>query len=121
NRAREDAKQDRMRFRHRLDRLLLLRRTAYGGGKNEGRTRPRRALTAIAYLHKFRSLVQNSGNGAGSRFVCVGAEVWTGLQGGLELAQIVRGIAERYDVDEQTVHRDVSELLDELSREGLLE
>ena len=51
----------------------------------------------------------------------VGAEVWTGLQGGLEPAQIVRGIAGKYGVDEQTVQRDVSELLDELSREGLME
>jgi hypothetical protein len=51
----------------------------------------------------------------------VGTEVWTGLQDGLDLAQIVDAIAGKYGVDEQTVQRDVSDLLEELSREGLMD
>jgi hypothetical protein len=51
----------------------------------------------------------------------VGTEVWQGLQDGLDLAQIVDAIAGKYGVDEQTVRRDVSELLEELSREGLMD
>jgi len=51
----------------------------------------------------------------------VGTEVWTGLKDGLDLAQIVDAIAGKYGVDEQTVQRDVSELLEELSREGLMD
>jgi len=51
----------------------------------------------------------------------VGTEVWTGLKNGLDLAQIVDAIATTYGVDEQTVRRDVNDLLEELSREGLVD
>jgi hypothetical protein len=51
----------------------------------------------------------------------VGTEVWTGLKNGLDLAQIVEAIATTYGIDEQTVRRDVDDLLDELSQEGLLD
>jgi hypothetical protein len=51
----------------------------------------------------------------------VGTEVWKGLQDGLDLAQIVDAIAGKYGVDEQTVQRDVSELLEDLNREGLMD
>jgi len=51
----------------------------------------------------------------------VGTEVWTGLKNGLDLAQIVDAIATTYGVDEQTVRRDVDDLLEELSQEGLMD
>ena len=51
----------------------------------------------------------------------VGTEVWKGLQDGLDLAQIVDAITVKYGVDEQTVQRDVSDLLEDLSREGLID
>ena len=51
----------------------------------------------------------------------VGTEVWTALQEGLELPQIVTAIAEKYGVDAQTVQDDVSELLQDLRREGLMD
>ena len=51
----------------------------------------------------------------------VGTEVWTGLKNGWGVAQIVDAIAAKYGVDQQTVQRDVAELLDDLSREGLMD
>ena len=51
----------------------------------------------------------------------VGTEVWTGLKNGRDLAQIVQAIATTYGIDELTVRRDVDDLLDELSQEGLLD
>jgi hypothetical protein len=51
----------------------------------------------------------------------VGTEVWKGLKDGLDLARIVGAIAEKYGVDQQRVQRDVSELLEELNREGLMD
>jgi hypothetical protein len=51
----------------------------------------------------------------------VGTEVWTALQNGWELPQIVETIAVKYGVDEQMVHRDVADLLEDLSREGLVD
>jgi len=51
----------------------------------------------------------------------VGTEIWIALKNGSDRAQIVATITAKYGVDEQTVQRDVAELLDELSREGLVE
>jgi len=51
----------------------------------------------------------------------VGTEVWIRLKDGWDLARIVEAIATAYGIDEQTVRRDVNDLLDELSREGLVD
>lgn len=67
------------------------------------------------------ALIVDLGSGGFFSLDRVGTEVWTGLQNGCEVAQIVDAIAVKYGVDEQTVQRDVADLLEELSREGLVE
>ena len=51
----------------------------------------------------------------------IGTEVWTALQDGVAPAEIVATIAGKYGVDEQVVQRDVSDLLADLARAGLVD
>jgi hypothetical protein len=51
----------------------------------------------------------------------VATEIWSHLHEGLEMADIVRVIAGKYRVDEETVRGDIDELLDDLRAANLWE
>lgn len=51
----------------------------------------------------------------------IGTEIWQSLHEGLSVAQIVEAIVVKYGVDAPTAQQDVAELLDDLSREGLVD
>jgi hypothetical protein len=51
----------------------------------------------------------------------VGAEVWRGLEGGEELAQIAERVVKRYAVARDDAMRDIVHLVNELHQSGLLE
>ncbi len=67
------------------------------------------------------ALIVDLSSGAFFSLDPVGTEVWIRLKDGWDLPRIVEAIASKYGVDEQTVHGDVADLLDELSREGLMD
>jgi Coenzyme PQQ synthesis protein D (PqqD) len=50
----------------------------------------------------------------------IGTEIWECLQRGDSLSHIVETIAEKYDVEEVIVRRDVTELIEELRAAKLL-
>ncbi len=50
-----------------------------------------------------------------------GKDVWTYLEKGMDLVEIAKKIAEKYEVDENTAVQDVQIMLDELYKVGVLE
>lgn len=51
----------------------------------------------------------------------VGASVWSGLEGGLEVEAIVKALADEYDAPLETIECDVREFLAGLAARGLIE
>lgn len=50
-----------------------------------------------------------------------GKDVWKYLEKGLDLTEIAKKIAERYEVDENTAMQDIESMTDRLFRAGVLE
>lgn len=50
-----------------------------------------------------------------------GRDVWRYLEKGLDLAEIVGKIAEKYEVDEKTAAKDIEGMADRLYKAGILE
>lgn len=51
----------------------------------------------------------------------VGADLWKMLQSDVTFEDLVQGILNDYDVDEETAREDIQEFLDTLIRGGILE
>ena len=50
-----------------------------------------------------------------------GKDVWTGLEKGLNLAEIVKKMADDYEVDENTAMQDIESMVNRLLKIGVLE
>lgn len=50
-----------------------------------------------------------------------GKDVWTGLEKGLNLAEIVKKMAADYEVDENTAMQDIESMVNRLLKIGVLE
>ena len=50
-----------------------------------------------------------------------GKDVWTGLEKGLNLAEIVKKTADDYEVDENTAMQDIESMVNRLLKIGVLE
>ena len=50
-----------------------------------------------------------------------GKDVWTGLEKGLNLAEIVKRMADDYEVDENTAMQDIESMVNRLLKIGVLE
>jgi hypothetical protein len=51
----------------------------------------------------------------------VGAAVWEGLTRGLSLTEVSSELLESYEIDKETLRRDIERIVAELVAEGLLE
>ena len=49
-----------------------------------------------------------------------GKEIWQGLQAGLSEAEIVKGIREKYDVEEAKAEADVKDFVEKMKEAGFL-
>lgn len=50
-----------------------------------------------------------------------GSDVWRYMEKGLDLNEIARKIAEKYEVDENTAAQDIKKMMDRLYKAGVLE
>ena len=51
----------------------------------------------------------------------VGADLWTMLQSDVTFEELLRGILEEYEVDEETAREDIREFLEKLQQGGILD
>ena len=50
----------------------------------------------------------------------VGTAIWKGLEANSDVAAILAGVVEQFEVDESTASADIAEYLDDLINEGLV-